>query len=102
MPDARVIPVIPARIGAERDNLLGVVIAADANATTLEFHSPKAFPPGQPVELTLWPEGDSTLKLQLRSMGSKLCAPELFSVRARIVNLPRGARARLLQALQEA
>jgi hypothetical protein len=93
-------PEIPVRIGAERDNIAGVVIASDA--VTLEFHSPKAFPPGQPVALTLWPGSDSTLTLQVRSIGSRLCADELFSVRARLVNLSRDARARLLQAFQEA
>ena len=74
----------------------GVAVSCDANL--IVFHAPKAFPPGQPVALVLWPERDQPLSLAARSIGSKLLADQRFEVRARLVNLSRDARAQLLKA----
>lgn len=60
--------------------------------------SPKAFPPGQPLELTLFPGSENALKLQVRCIGSKLQPDQRFEVRARLINLSRPARQRLTEA----
>ena len=60
--------------------------------------SPKAFPPGQPLDLTLYPGSDRELKLQVRCIGSKLQPDQRFEVRARLINLSRSARERLTEA----
>lgn len=74
----------------------GVAISCDA--TIIVFHAPKAFPPGQPVSLTLWPASDRPLALSARSIGSKLLQEQRFEVRARLVNLSRPAREHLVAA----
>jgi hypothetical protein len=77
-------------------DLTGVAVSCDTSF--LEFLAPKAFPPGQPIELTLWPGEPEALRLAGRSVGSKLCPDQRFRVRMRFVNLSREARARLQQA----
>jgi len=79
------------RIGADLD---GVAVSCDA--ALIVFLSPKAFPPGQPLQLTLAPDSTQPLAIQARSIGSKLQADQRFEVRARLVNLSREARQRLL------
>lgn len=74
----------------------GVAVSCDANI--IVFHAPKAFPPGQPVSLTLWPDHDRALALSARSIGSKLLPDQRFEVRARLINLSRSAREHLLAA----
>ena len=86
---------IPLRTGA----LDGTALHSDA--VTLVFCVPKAFPPGQPIELVLWPDTLEALPLQARSIGSKLRADQQFEVRARLINLARGARERLLQTFSQ-
>lgn len=84
---------IPIRIGG---TLAGVAVGSDA--TLLQFHAPKAFPPGQPLELTLWPDTPQAFTVQARSIGSRLRDDQAFEVRARLVNLAREARAQVLAA----
>jgi len=73
-------------------------VAVSCDASIIVFHAPKAFPPGQPVALSLWPARDKPLSLQARSIGSKLLPDQRFEVRARLVNLSRQAREELLAA----
>jgi len=84
---------VPIRIGG---TLAGIAVSSDANV--LCFHAPKAFPPGQPVEVTLWPDTPQAFTVQARSIGSRLQDDQTFEVRARLVNLAREARSRLLEA----
>jgi hypothetical protein len=84
---------LPLRIGAE---LRGAAVSC--NGEVFVFLSPKAFPPGQPLELTLSPDSDSPLLLQARSIGSKLQADQRFAVRARLINLSRVAKQQLAAA----
>jgi len=81
---------LPLRIGTE---LNGAAVGCGPEVIT--FLAPKAFPPGQPLELTLFPDADNALKLQARSIGSKLQADQRFEVRARLINLSRNAREQL-------
>ena len=81
---------LPLRIGAE---LSGAAVSCSAELFT--FLSPKAFPPGQPLELTLFPGTEDAVTLQARCIGSKLQADQRFEVRARLINLSRGVRQRL-------
>jgi hypothetical protein len=87
---------IPIRIGGV---LAGVAVSSDANL--LHFHASKAFPPGQPLEITLWPDTPQAFTVQARSIGSRLQDDQTFAVRARLVNLGREARAQLLRAFGE-
>jgi hypothetical protein len=84
---------LPLRIGAE---LEGVAISSDA--VSFVFLAPKAFPPGQPLSLTLFPGSERELPLQARCIGSKLQPDQRFEVRARLVNLSRETRLSLLAA----
>jgi hypothetical protein len=88
---------LPLRIGTE---LIGAAVGCGPEVIT--FLSPKAFPPGQPLELTLFPGADNALKLQARSIGSKLQADQRFEVRARLINLSRNAREQLSAAFSNA
>jgi hypothetical protein len=81
---------LPLRIGAD---LLGAAVGCGPEIIT--FLSPKAFPPGQPLELTLFPDAENALDLKARSIGSKLQADQRFEVRARLINLSRAARQQL-------
>ena len=81
------------RIGTE---LMGA--AASFSGEFLTFYSSKAFPPGQPLELTLFPDTEQALPLQVRCLGSKLQADQRFEVRARLINLSRAARMQLTAA----
>lgn len=83
----------PLRIDNEHE---GVAVSCDANI--IAFHAPKAFPPGQPVALCLWPGHAGSLALAARSIGSKRMPDGRFEVRARLVNLGREARQKLLDA----
>jgi hypothetical protein len=85
---------IPIRIGG---TFAGVAVSSDANL--LHFHAPKAFPPGQPLDVTLWPDTPQAFTVQVRSIGSRLRDDQTtFDVRARLVNLAREARTQLLEA----
>ena len=84
---------------------LPLSIGADMNAAAVSCKgevfvmlSPKAFPPGQPLELTLFPGSDRALVLQVRCIGSKLQPDQRFEVRARLINLSRAARQQLTEA----
>jgi hypothetical protein len=83
----------PLRIDNQHE---GVAISCDA--TIIVFHAPKAFPPGQPLALTLWPNHERALPLSARSIGSKLLPDQRFEVRARLINLSRPAREHLIVA----
>jgi hypothetical protein len=84
---------IALRIGPDLDG-----IAVGYDGTRLSFIAPKAFPPGQPLQLTLLAEGRAPLALSVRSLGSKRRADQSFDVQARLVSLARTARASLEQA----
>jgi len=81
---------LPLRIGAELS-----AAAVSCGPEIFTFLSPKAFPPGQPLELTLFPDTENAIKLQARCIGSKLQADQRFEVRARMINLSRSARQQL-------
>lgn len=83
----------PLRIGPE---LSGAAVSCGPEIFV--FLSPKAFPPGQPLELTLFPEAENALKLQARCIGSKLQPDQRYEVRARLINLSRAARLQLTAA----
>lgn len=87
---------LPLRIGAE---LLGAAVGCGPEVLT--FLSPKAFPPGQPLTLTLCPDADNALELQARTIGSKLQPDQRYEVRARLINLSRGARQQLSAAFPD-
>jgi hypothetical protein len=93
MPDME----IPVRIGAD---VVGVAVSSDANH--LLFYSPKAFPPGQPLELTLWPDTPEAFNVEARSLGSKLRDDRRFEVRSKVINLSRERREKLLRAFSAA
>jgi hypothetical protein len=81
---------LPLRIGSE---LSAAAVGCGPDVMTLL--SPKAFPPGQPLELTLFPDAENELKIQARCIGSKLQPDQRFEVRARFINLSRAARQQL-------
>jgi len=87
----------PLRIDNEHDG-----VATGCDATIIVFLAPKAFPPGQPLTLALWPGHERALSLAARSIGSKRLPDQRFEVRARLVNLSRDARLRLLDAFSPA
>jgi hypothetical protein len=84
MPETRELPV---RIGADLS-----AAAVSCSGELLVLLAPKAFPPGQPLELTLFPDEERALPLQARCIGSKLQQDQRFEVRARLINLSRAAR----------
>jgi hypothetical protein len=89
--------MVPLHIG----KLEGVALHSDA--VTMTFTAPKAFPPGQPLQLVLWPDTPDALPLALRAIGSKRVGDDgTFEVRARLINLARAARDRLLAAFNPA
>jgi hypothetical protein len=62
----------------------------------LTLRSPKAFPPGQPLEFVLTQSG---VRLQARSIGSKrLPESDAFELRVRLINLRRETREALAAA----
>jgi hypothetical protein len=81
---------IPLRIGTDS---AGTAVNADAN--NLVFYAAKAFPPGQPLQLTLWPDTPESLTIQARTIGSRLRENSNFEVRTRLINLNREARLKL-------
>jgi hypothetical protein len=88
---------IPLRIG----ELEGVALQSDA--VTMTFTAPKPFPPGQPLQLVLWPDTPQALPLALRAIGSRRVGDDgTFEVRARLINLARAARETLLAAFNPA
>lgn len=78
---------IALRIGPDLE-----AVAVGYDGTRLSFIAPKAFPPGQPLQLTLLAEGREPLALSVRSLGSKRRADQRFDVQARLVSLARSAR----------
>lgn len=84
---------LPLRIGADLD-----AVAISCDGIQITCLSPKAFPPGQPLELSLFPGTEQALTLQVRCIGSKLRADQRFELRARLINLSRAARQRLQTA----
>ncbi|HEX7478981.1 MAG TPA: hypothetical protein VF331_14340 [Polyangiales bacterium] len=80
---------IPTRIESEWS---GTTTACDGHV--LWAVSPKAFPPGQPVELVLLLD-DGELELATRAIGSKKRDDGHFELRVRLVNLRKQARERL-------
>lgn len=84
---------LPLRIGSDLDGA-----AVSCSGEVFAFLSPKAFPPGQPLQLIVFPESEQALPLQARCIGSKLQADQRFEVRARLINLSRTARDRLTAA----
>jgi hypothetical protein len=83
---------LPLRIGADLD--AAAVSCKDGLFVCL---AAKAFPPGQPLQLTLFPGSERALTLQARCVGSKLQPDQRFEVRARLINLNRAARQQLLE-----
>jgi hypothetical protein len=88
---------IPLRVGTD---LAGVAVGYDG--ARLQFVVPKAFPPGQPLQLTLLPTDEPALLLAARSVGSKRRSDGAFDVQARLVSLDRAARERLAQLFAQA
>jgi hypothetical protein len=76
--------------------LSGTAISWDG--TKLRFVAPNAFPPGQPLELTLWPDSAEALSISARSLGSKRREDQQFDVQVRLVSLSRNAREILARA----
>lgn len=75
---------------------LGTLLAREGLLLTLV--SPKAYPPGQPLSLTLsLPAGP--LALEGRSLGSKKREPTGYELRVRLLNLRRETREALEQAV---
>jgi hypothetical protein len=87
---------IALRIGAE---LSGSALSFDG--TRLQFVAPKAFPPGQPLQLTLLRDGAEPLSLSVRSVGSKRRDDGLFHVQARMISLSRETREALIRAFEK-
>jgi hypothetical protein len=81
---------LPLRIGADLNGA-----AVSCGPEIFVFLSPKAFPPGQPLALTLFPDTEKALELQARCIGSKLQSDQRFEVRARLINLSRAGRQQL-------
>jgi hypothetical protein len=84
---------LPVRIAGD---LAGAI--TDISGLLVTLRSPKAFPPGQPLEFTL---SDSNLQLQARSIGSKRSADGEFELRVRLINLRKQAREALEAAWSE-
>ena len=61
------------------------------DGTQLLLRSPKAFPPGQPLEL-LVDAGTERVALSARAIGSKRRDADWFELRVRLVNLRKDAR----------
>jgi hypothetical protein len=76
--------------------LEGAITSIAGSVVTLS--SPKAFPPGQPLEFTLC---DSSLRLEARSIGSKRSANGEFELRVRLINLRKATREALEAAWSE-
>ena len=83
---------IALRIGVDVE---GVAVACDG--ARLSFVAPKAYPPGQPLQLVLSLE-DGELAVQARSIGSKRREDQRFDVQVRLVSVNREARERLERA----
>lgn len=86
---------LPLRIGADLE-----AAAVSCNGELFVCLAHKAFPPGQPLELTLFPGSERALTLQVRCIGSKLQPDQRFEVRARLINLSRVARQQLSEAFE--
>jgi hypothetical protein len=84
---------IPVQISSD---LPGAILEIAGLVVTLS--SPKAFPPGQPLEFRLT---ESSLRLQARSIGSKRSASGDFELRVRLINLRKEAREALEAAWAE-
>jgi hypothetical protein len=76
-------------------SLLGSATACDTEV--LVAISPKAFPPGKPLELVMILETED-LALSGRCIGSKKRDDAQFDLRVRLTNLRREAREKLVQA----
>jgi hypothetical protein len=88
---------IALRIGQEA--LEGRAVSCE-NAR-LHFIAPKAFPPGQPLALSLQPKGGTVLPLAARCLGSKRREDGRFDVQARLINLGRATREALALAFPQ-
>jgi hypothetical protein len=84
---------LPVQISGE---LPGAI--TDIAGLLVTLSSPKAFPPGQPLEFTL---SEPSLRLQARSIGSKRSASGEFELRVRLINLRKDAREALEAAWSE-
>jgi hypothetical protein len=73
-------------------------LAVASDTVTLQLIAPRAYPPGQPLQLTLLPDGQPPVSLAARSIGSKRRTDEQFDVRVRLINLGRGAREALARS----
>ena len=76
--------------------------AVHSDAVTLEVHAAKAYPPGRPLTITLWPGSPEALALAGRCIGSKRQDDGSSAVRGRLVNLARDARETLLRSFNPA
>jgi hypothetical protein len=68
--------------------------AVNFDGKILNARSPRAFAPGMPLQMIASP-GDSPLRLQGKSIGSRRSGDGAFEVRIRLVNLRREQRERL-------
>ncbi|HEX2679122.1 MAG TPA: hypothetical protein VHM19_20875 [Polyangiales bacterium] len=77
--------------------------AVSGNEETLQAISPKAFPPGKPLELVLLLDDAAGTQVALsgRCIGSKKRDDGAFDLRVRLTNLRREAREQLLAAFRE-
>ena len=90
---------IPVRVGSD---LEGVTRSFDGARARLQFVVAKAFPPGQPLQLTLLPPDGQVVSLQARSLGSKRRDDQRFDVQARLVSVSRATREALERAFGSA
>ncbi|MFM2417478.1 MAG: hypothetical protein RL385_2201 [Pseudomonadota bacterium] len=64
------------------------------------FESPKAFAPGQPMQVDV--DGEPALRLDLKSLGSVKQSDGQFRVRARATTITRAARDALIRLFPSA
>ena len=74
-----------------------VVRATALLGLVLTLQAPTARPPGQPLTLCL--AGEPGVRLQARAIGSRRLPNGAYEVRLRLINLERGLRVRLEEAL---
>jgi hypothetical protein len=78
-------PELPVTIAGEH---AGTLSAADGLVLTLR--SPKAFPPGQPLQLSL--QVEPPLPLEARTIGSRRLDPTSYELKVRLINVRRSTR----------
>ncbi|HEX4352933.1 MAG TPA: hypothetical protein VHZ95_08470 [Polyangiales bacterium] len=83
-------------IDPARERIEGCAVGCEG--ARLHFVSPRAFPPGQPLSLSLLRNEATPLPLAARCLGSKRRDDGSFDVSARLINLGRVTKAALADA----